>query len=70
MKIQKDKYMDATLTILHGLLASGQYKHENWESKSSKWQMNPVVDAMGIADEFFDFTDSCMLDDEYFDIKE
>jgi len=63
MKIEKEKYMNAALIILQGLLASGKYNENDFERKSIDWQNDPINDAFGITDEFFSFSDECQVDD-------
>jgi len=70
MKIEKEKYMNACLSILQGLLASGKYNEIDFTKKSTSWEVCPVVDALSITDEFFELSDACQSDDNFFEMAD
>ena len=70
MQIKKEKYMNTALVILQGLLASGKYNEVDFERKSTGWDYDPVCDALGITDHFFNFSDSCQVDDDFFEVND
>jgi len=69
MKIEKEKYMNTSLVILQGLLASGKYNDIDFTMRSQDWKFDPVCDALGITDEFFSLSNECQFDDNFFEVN-
>jgi hypothetical protein len=69
MKIEKEKYMNAALVILQGLLASGKYNENCFSKQSHDWEPDPIIDALNIADDFFSTANGCRAYDDFFEVK-